>query len=340
MSRRAPTGNTPHDRPLTLADARVFLRGARAVLGRGERRVSFRSLGGISALDMRSLPNRKRFHASDGEWLSYRTYPSSPRRHIVLVHGSACFGDQLHALARQVSGLGLATAHTLDMRGHGQSAPFPAGRDRFARDVGEFVTALQAANPAAQVVLAGHSAGGGLVINTMRSPYVDGLAGALLLAPLLAYDSDTVRPRFGGWLAQADVVRLAEAVTANLCGSTGLNRRPLARFNADAVLHDPRYAREWPFSAVYGFGPGPVAGEVPDIPVMLLAGLSDECFHADRYPQALAGIAPEARATLLPDLGHWDILTDQAALAACTEWLGTCFDIEREAEPAHLARSA
>lgn len=300
----------------------------RMALGSTDHHVSYRSLARVSAVAARGMPRQRFFTASDGARIAYRTYLSDSSLHLVLIHGSACFGDQMHVLANHVASRHAATVHTLDMRGHGRSAPFPADFDCYPRDIGEFVDALRRKGAPTAIALGGHSAGGGLVVNALTSPYVRNVSGCLLLAPFLGYAHPATRVRFGGWLARIRLFPLLQAMVASLFGSQERNLQPVGDFDSDAFLHDPRYARAWPFSAVFGFGPGPAAANaacLPDIPTLLVAGEADECFDAAFYPPFLVSSAPHATCALLPLLGHWDILTDNSALETTSLWLQTQF---------------
>jgi alpha-beta hydrolase superfamily lysophospholipase len=306
-------------------DALAYARAIPNMAWPRDARISWRSLSGISALDPRLLPRQRWFVAADGGQIAWRSYDSSGAAHLVLIHGSACFGDQFDRLARDIAAAGLAQVHTLDMRGHGASDQAGGCPDRFALDIGEFVAALRRDGGQLPVVLGGHSAGGGLVLNALAGGFVPAAAGALLFAPFLGIASPTVRPLFGGWLKRVRLLRLAGAVLANLAGVTRWNRLTVAEFNPEASLHDLRYAREWSFATVAGFGPGPAAQDrvrLAALPVMLIAGDRDECFRAELYPREIARLAPAADCIVLPGLGHWDVLTDRAALDACAQWLG------------------
>ena len=276
----------------------------------------------------------RRFTASDGASLAYRTYAGPADRHLVLVHGSACFGDQFNYLASHLASSGKATVHTLDMRGHGQSPPIGRDHERFARDVGEFAAHLKDLPGNPTIVVGGHSAGGGLVVNVARSVYAATVSGWLLFAPFLRVDSDTLRPYFGGWLSEVRRVPLAAIAFANMLGITRFNDRIVAAFDREACIHDPRFVREWSFASAFGFGPGPIPDRVhkrisSDTPVLLLSGRRDECFIAEKYAAALAPIAPHGEVRLFDGLGHWDTLVDENVLAACGQWLDE-----------HFARSA
>lgn len=313
-------------RPFTWRDMLAYFRGMpRGALYR-RRGIPFTALARASAIDMRALPQRRVFTASDGGSIAYRTHESTSSVSLILIHGSACFGDQTSRLASHIAAQGLATVHTLDMRGHGSSSAAPAFADRFAMDIGEFAQALRRSRNPSAVIVAGHSAGGGLVLNALRSPYLQGVSGCILLAPLLAIDSPTMRQFFGGWLMRIRRVRLGLLVIANALGIRRFNHLPVVHFDTEAFLHDPRYAREWSFTTILGFGPGPAnAPPLPPIPVLVMAGTEDNCFRSERYAREIARIAPDAEIALFPGLGHWDVLTQQAPLDACAAWIAGHF---------------
>lgn len=307
-------------------DALAFVRAVPNMAWRRDQRVSWQSFARLSAIDTRQLPPQRYFRVSDGGRIAYRSYGEAGAAQLVLIHGSACFGDQLSRLARHLASNGPVQVHTLDLRGHGASSEITDCPEQFCRDIGEFIVALRGQNSQSTILLGGHSAGGGLVLNALSSHWVEGVSGGLLLAPFLGIDSKTVRPLFGSWLSHVHLRRLAGVILANLCGITRFNRVPVAKFNLDASLHDPRFAREWPFSAVFGFGPGPIEADpsAPATPPLrLIAGDRDECFRSEFYPEEAERLAPGTETVILPGLGHWDVLSNNAALDACASWLQT-----------------
>jgi pimeloyl-ACP methyl ester carboxylesterase len=344
MRRASPSIRRPASGHFGMRDAWAYARAVPRLAGPRHPKLSYTALARVSAMRVRELPEIRRFVASDGAEIAYRTYAGPADRQLVLIHGSACFGDQLHRLAAHLARGGHATVHTLDMRGHGQSPPSGCDPARFARDVGEFAAALRAAEGSAAVIVGGHSAGGGLAVNVARGPHADAVSGWLLLAPYLRIDSDTLRPFFGGWLTRVYRLRLSAIIAANLLGITRFNDRGVAAFDREACLHDPRFAREWSFAAAFGFGPGPIPDQAhrriaAGRPVLLLSGERDECFVAERFPAALAPIAPHGEVRLFAGLGHWDILVDREVLNACADWLDSHFGAW-PAEPAVDTRRA
>lgn len=308
----------------TWRDAVAFARAFPRIALRRRPDLAMTALARISAMDVRQMPSQQFFTASDGGQIAYRTYPGNDALHIVLIHGSACFGDQFHVLARHLSGEGTASVHTLDMRGHGQSTSQVDTYARYTRDVVEFTHKLHTQNPSRKIVVGGHSAGGGLVINIARGQDVAGVAGWLLLAPFVAVDDKSVRPYFGGWVRRFRRPKFVAVVIANALGIRRFNNSSLLSFNREAFFHDPRFAREWPFNAIFGFGPGPKSSRkdiVQNAPVLLLAGDADNCFVAKEYPRALQEVAPDGKCRIVEGLGHWDLLVDGQALDICNGWL-------------------
>lgn len=285
----------------------------------------FTAMARVSAIDVRDLPQQRVFTASDGARLTYRSYGDEQSLlRLLLIHGSACFADQLHHLAQAVASAGLARVHTLDMRGHGGSDPVGSDPGCFLSDSLEFLGAMQASAPHAKLVVGGHSAGGGLVLRIAEHVAADLVSGWLFLAPFLGLTSRTMRPNFGGWVSGVDYPAYSAAMSANLLGSHRWDNRPLIRFNEEAYLHDPRFAREWDLTTIIGFGPrasGPGRDPIVRGPALLVAGTGDECFEPSHYESEFTHLAPDGQCRILPGLGHWDILADPVAVGACKGWL-------------------
>jgi non-heme chloroperoxidase len=290
--------------------------------------LSYSAFAGLSAIDAATLPSRLFFTARDGQKLGFRCYEADSGIQLVLIHGAGCFGDQMHQIANRIARTGRARTYTLNVRGHGLSdgerGHAVTGARQIVDDVSEFLVWLKAQRPNDRIVLAGHSAGGGVVLGVSRTQARNLISGYIFLAPYLGLGSPTVRPHFGGWVKVRSWI-FRTLILLNLLGIKRFNHTTVVEFNMDACLHDPRFVRDWSFNTTLAFGPGnwhARATAIPaEKPVLLLAGKSDQCFVEALYRDAFQTIAPHADMPAIGALGHWDILVNLQAIAALEAWL-------------------
>lgn len=293
-------------------------------------RLNFAALAGFSAQDPALMPSLQHFSTSDGAKIAFRSYDGGNERHIVLVHGSAGFGDQFHKFALALAQSGNASVHTLDMRGHGNNARGSARAPLYTQDIVEFVTSLRSIVGDAPIILGGHSAGGGLVLNIASGPDATQFDGWLFLAPFLGFANRSVRPFFGGWVAHIARTKIIAIAIANLIGMQRWNDRPVVTFDQEAFLHDPRYVREWSFDTVFGFGPGTTAQKSrakisSDTPALLVAGEHDDCFRPEYYTAEFKKYAKNGQIRVFTKQSHWSILVNETVSNAVNQWLNSNF---------------
>ena len=284
----------------------------------------------LSRMDVSRLPELESLTASDGCTLAFRHYRGSGEAGtiVVLIHGSAGYGDQLHALASGIAVSGKAQVYTLDMRGHGLSGG-KAGHavrhvEQPCEDIAEFIGFLDRRTPGARIVLGGHSAGGGLVLRFCRRPAGHRVSACLFLAPYLGVGSPTIRPLFGGWVTIRGA-RLRALTLAHVLGITQFNDSTVVSFDLRGCSNRQSYTPSWSFSTLLAMGPGCWAPSAMGIdstrPVLVVAGDRDECFYADAYREAFQAIAPQAEVRTVANVGHWDVLVEPGVVAMTNEWL-------------------
>jgi pimeloyl-ACP methyl ester carboxylesterase len=281
-------------------------------------------------MDVSNLPAPAAFAASDGCRLAFRHYVghSDAGTIVVLIHGSAGYGDQLHALASDIAASGEAQVYTLDMRGHGLSGG-KAGHavshvEQPCDDIAEFIGFLDRGRPGARIILGGHSAGGGLVLRYCRRPAGRRIAACLFLAPYLGIGSPTIRPLFGGWV-KVRASRLRAVTLASVLGITLFNNATVVSFDLTGCSNRQSYTPSWSFNTLLAMGPGCWTPHAMGIDgsqaVLVVAGDGDECFFADAYREAFQAIAPQAEVRTAGNIGHWDVLVDPGVIAITIEWL-------------------
>lgn len=278
----------------------------------------------LSAHNSNHLPATQTNLRRDGTRGIYRLYDSSAKKVLVLVHGSACFGDQLNTMASEISRLGVAKVATLNLRGHGLDAGergkavvYP---EQLLHDLEDLFAELPQRFPGHTFYLGGHSAGGGVALGFSAMALASKVSGYVLLAPYAVFDSLTNRPNFGGWIAHLAKWKIRLLAILNVCGITAMNNTVVATFNLRDCHGDTRYVSEWSLNTALAFAPPNETSSLSQ-PVIVMAGTADECFDSAWYAQDFAAIAPQASIKLIENCGHFDVLVDMRAIEQLSSWL-------------------
>jgi len=260
------------------------------------------------------LPPAESFKARDGAALVYRRYAGAPDRVVVLIHGSTGQSRAVHALAMALREAG-NTVYAPDIRGHGDSGTRGdiGYLGQLDDDLADFAQVIRAAHPAARVVLAGHSAGGGLVLRVAAGRYAERFDGYLMLAPFLHQDSPTTRPDTGGWAAPyvPRILALGLLDRAGLPLFQGLPAVVFATSQAES--------RTYSFRLLMNFRPHlDWRGDLAAVrrPAAILVGAADTLFVAEAYAPVVGAINPAIGVTVVEGADHMGITFDAPAIAA------------------------
>lgn len=269
-------------------------------------------------LDYSRLPPVDHFTSRTGGRLAYRTYPAyngSIDQPVVLIHGSSASSASMHPLADALARAGYP-AYALDVRGHGDSGP--RGKiDYIGQLEDDLEDFLRSAGIASQATLVGFSSGGGFALRFAGSSRQGLFANYLLLSPFLHQDAPTSRPDSGGWV-DIGVPRTVALTILNQIGVTALNHLPIVRFALNDEARSfltPQYS----FSLAQNFRPGHDYGmdiRAANRPMELIAGASDEVFHADRFPDIFKAHGKPIPVTVIPDTNHIELTLEPAAIRA------------------------
>jgi len=284
------------------------------------------SIDGKAAVDeaREPLPPLSRFTARDGTALAYRAYrppvPAAGAPVAVLIHGSTGSSANMNILANALAARGVP-AYSPDIRGHGASGQ-RGDIDHIGQledDLTDLVAMIHRDYPGAPIVLAGHSSGGGFVLRVAAEPQGRQFSRFVLLAPYLGAGRPTTQPEAGGW-SSAYVPRIVGLALLNRVGVTALNGLPTVAF----ATSPGRPNQTWSYRLMENFGPpglnklhgDPIlaAAKAAPAPIAVIAGAKDESMVPSAYPQAFAGVTPPVRVTILPGVGHMDLLSAPTAV--------------------------
>lgn len=274
---------------------------------------------------------RHQVRMRDGASLGVRRWesgvPEAPL--LVALHGSGWHGAQFDGLGPALAGRGLADVIAPDLRGHGPNPERRGDIDYIAQiedDLADLISAERRAGQ--QVVMLGHSSGGGMVLRFAGGAYGGMLDGAILLAPFVQHDAPTTRAHSGGW-ARVLMRRIIGLTMLNTVGVTQFNHLTVLQFRfPDVVLDGPMgdtATRAYSYRLMTGFNPRRNWGaDIAALPVFLLiAGEADEAFVAEAYEPAMSAHSADGRYVLLPGVGHLDVVGHPQALAAITRFMET-----------------
>jgi len=268
--------------------------------------------------DFSTMPERSHFVARDSTHLDYRAYPGDPNTVVVLVHGSSGTSASMHFVAQALHQDG-ASVYALAMRGHdgtGRSGDIDY-IGQLDDDLVDFMKALPPKPQGGKRVLLGFSSGGGFVLRFAGGPNAKLFDRFILVSPQMPARSPLMRPNAGGWVS-VSIPRIIVIGLLDRIGIHAFDGLEVIRFAVSqegAKVQTPAYT----YRMLRNFGPSD--DYLDDLkrapgPVSILAGQKDEIFHSDRYAATLKPVRPDLDVTLVPGLGHMDMTTKPAALAA------------------------
>ena len=283
----------------------------------------------FAAMDYTGLPSIDRYQARDGAALSYRTYSAGEKQVAVLIHGSAGSSSNMHALAVALQRAGI-TVYVPDLRGHG--ANLPHGNIDYTGqlddDMADFLSSANSKYPHAKWTLIGFSSGGGFALRIAASPIGLAFDNYILLSPFLRYDAPTVRAeRTNADVPAAKEQAWSRAYTPRIIGLLLLNAIRIHRLDGLPVIafavppNVPSVTTTYSWRMLQNFQPHDnFTADIRSVskPMTVLVGGDDQVFIPAEFEQVFHVDAgrEDIPVTILPGLGHSDMITSPLAIQA------------------------
>lgn len=293
----------------------------------GHETISFSSVendnGSTSAAKLQT------YVARDGSKLGVRHFPAkTPEAPLfVFVHGSGWHGGGYVDLAQQIAASGKVEVLLPDLRGHG---PNPARRGdvdyigQFEDDIADLIS--QYRKDGQEVILAGHSSGGGITIRFAGGKHRHLIDRAVLMAPFLKHDAPTARENAGGW---------AHPLTRRFIGLHMLNMARIPFFNGITAIQfkfpenilasSQGYTATTAYSYRLNASYAPRDNYFADIAALprflLLVGDREDAFIAEAYEPTMAAITDKGSYQILPGVDHIGLGNSPLAAEAILQFL-------------------
>lgn len=292
----------------------------------------------LLALDYSAIPDLQSYTARDGSKLQYRHYESSSETNtvVILIHGSGWHSMQFLSIASHISDQGIAHVITPDLRGHGFNPERRGDIDYIGQledDLADLISVLRKDYPNAQMVLGGHSSGGGLAVRFAGSDYNTLIDAYILLAPFLKYNAPTAKPNSGDW-AQPLTARIIGLGLLNPFGVTAFNHLEVIRFSMPDHVLKANYGHTATTSYSYrlntAYAPrDDFRTDLSQIsqPLLVIAGTEDEAFYVERYEETIAAYTSTGTYISVEGVNHMGALTDIGVQKEVKDWLlGVSYD--------------
>ncbi|MGB7317856.1 MAG: alpha/beta fold hydrolase [Planktotalea sp.] len=267
------------------------------------------------------IPEQNSVKMKDGWDMPVRRYGSkaADKPLLILVHGSGWVGLQFNSIASALADDAYVVVP--DLRGHG-AAPERRGDvdyiNQMEDDLAELIDAEHMQGQ--QVVLAGHSSGGGLVVRFAGGAHGTMMDQAILLAPFLKYNAPTTRQNSGGW-AHTMTRRIIGLSMLNTFKITALNYLPIIQFNMPEAARQGKYGHLATLRYSYRLNTGfaPRMDYLKDIAALpdftLIAGTQDEAFFADKYQEVMSAVTDKGSYHLIEGETHLSVIDAAETLA-------------------------
>ena len=285
--------------------------------------------------DYAGLPRPKSFQARDGTQLRYRHYASDSDKALILLHGSGYHNRYLLPLAGFISRENLAHVYTPDLRGHGRSPVRRGDIDYIGQledDLVDFLKLIRGKHPDAQLILGGHSSGGGLAIRFAGNPHGRQVDGYFLLSPFLKYNAPTMRPDSGGW-AQPYTSRIIGLEMLNNAGIRYFNHLRIIRFNMPEEMRDGTETLSYSYRLNSSFSPRNYKKDLAAIsePLLLAAGTADKAFKAQQFEPTISQYT-DVQVELLNGVTHMGVVVGEEIRPVIKKWLES-FSLKGQVKP-------
>jgi len=273
-----------------------------------------------------ALPPIQTYEARDRKSLCYRHYESSSDKLVVLLHGISEDGQYLHPLAEFLSKRGLAQVVVPDLRGYGFH-PVRRGDVEYVgqhdHDLEDLVRCLRERTPERfDLIVAGHSGGGGNAIRLARKRLAKEIEAYLLFAPSV-HPNAPINHKKDPWSdVTVDKRKMAVLTVLNALGIRFWNKAVVLRNDKPAERRHGRETLEISYRLLLSRTPkAKYERELRAMtqPMLVLVGEKDEVFQSGQYAPMFAE-HNRAKVSLIRDCDHDGILSNKTALREVESW--------------------
>ena len=266
-------------------------------------------------------------NARDGAELAGTRHGQSDHTLIVLMHGIASSRSDMYFAAQQLQISTGAEVVTYDHRGHGDSSGLRSDIKyigQYEDDLFDVIQFLQSTAPSRNLIIAGHSMGGGIAMRYALKEDYTSPSAYLLFAPNFG-EGPTQRNASGSASVEGapvfvefDVKRMIGQIMLNSIGLHILDHKPIMYFNYQPDI------LAYSYRAVMSGQPirpntSDKALQAVHVPLLVIVGRDDELFLAENF-EGFVSENSEGETHVISGATHNSILSAEATYVAVDEW--------------------
>lgn len=264
------------------------------------------------------------FSTRDGIQLYSNFFDTQSNTTIILLHGILANNYQFNTSAGLLNETTKTNVVTLDLRGHGRSEGKQGDInyiDQYVDDISDVVNTLRQNNPDQNIILAGHSMGGGIAMRYVTKSSTEPVDGYLLFAPALGWESPTTRKESNPdnmKFSQAHVPRIIGTAMLNAIGIKAFNDKPVLFFNLQNGLPIVEYT----YRSMASMSPDEASKPFTKIdkPLLVLVGENDAVFLPNEY-KPLVENNSDGKVHIVENANHNSVHYNLQSIKIIKNWL-------------------
>lgn len=261
----------------------------------------------------------------DGKEIFSRVYDGETKNVLIFLHGSGSDSRYLSKASKHFADSKLFTVITPDLRGHGRNSGSRGDIEHIGQleeDLEDIVRYAKENLHAENIILTGHSSGGGLALRYLGNDKLIKVNGSIMFSPYLGYKSPTLRPGNGNWVT-VSVKRYIGLSMLNHVGINSFNGQPVLFFNRASEWNDSLQVASYSYRMAMSMDPEDFRADIENIyaPTIVLVGGDDESFYPDKFAEVFAK-SDYAEAHVIKGAAHLAVIDNSESLSKIREWLG------------------
>ncbi len=234
------------------------------------------------------------FTVRDGKRIFAYRFAKKSDNTFILIHGVGSNSYMYNKTAGLLQEATQAEVYAIDLRGHGQSEGRSGDVDyinQYVDDLADIIKEIRKEKPNGNIIIAGHSMGGGIALRYAMAKQYEQADGFLLFAPLIGHNSPAfAKDQVSGITTEEPfmkihIERIIGLTMLNEIGSHENDSLPVLFFNLPEAVN----LRKYSYRAHKSMAPDDYVAGLNAVknPLLVLMGSEDEAFSASETKDAI-----------------------------------------------------